>query len=94
MTLHSYAPSAEIPLGEWAEILRKRKCAFCRLVKSTGENVYGANLLSTEYQGLPVMVSMVTIFKQDDDFLTAILGPRQVRLWIMPDYRYGCKTQL
>lgn len=82
----------EIPLSEWSEVLEKQQCAFCRLLKTTIEGVYGINGLPVGNDSQPVKISMVAAFKQDEDFLRSLLGPRRLRLWIIPDPVYGRKT--
>ena len=70
----------EIPLDSFSRILEKQYCAFCRLIKQTVDNNYGAGAMPVEHEGKAVMVSMISIIQALD-----LSRPHEPLLGLKPD---------
>lgn len=72
----------EVPLDSYSKISEKQYCAFCRLVKKTIDNNYGAGIMPVEHEGKPIMISMIASL---DAEALDLSSSRQLALWIKPD---------
>jgi hypothetical protein len=86
--------SDEIPLDSYSRILGKQHCAFCRLIKHTIDNLFGADALPAEHKGMAVMISMIAT-AETFTLEKKVSEPRQLLLWVKPDpLRKGRTPQL
>ena len=78
----------EIHLSSLSDILANQTCSFCRLVKSTLDNAFGADALPLEYEGQAVKILMIVAFTE----VVTLSGPKQLLLWVKPDPMKSRKT--
>ncbi|KFA60137.1 hypothetical protein S40285_09600 [Stachybotrys chlorohalonatus IBT 40285] len=69
----------EIQLGSYSDVLKRQSCAFCRLVRAAMDNAKGQDdeMVPTEHEGKPVMLSLVSTFETHD-----ASRPRVLLLWV------------
>ncbi|TVY24045.1 hypothetical protein LHYA1_G007083 [Lachnellula hyalina] len=86
-TTNPWQAVKEIPLDSFARILEKQSCAFCRLVKQTVDNNFGAGVVPVEHEGKAIMVSMISTMKVVD-----LSTPHELLLWLKPNPLPGRET--
>ena len=72
----------EIPLDTYANVLRKQRCAFCRLIKAAIDNFFReGKILPTEHDGKPINLSMISTFSSSTNGSV----PRDLLIWVKPN---------